>query len=81
MDDNGGMEFNEWFLVGIDAGFCGPILCVQHDGAPMTEAEEQDAEEGGDPCVPMVRVYESVEQRQLVEANHPPSVWRRTNGE
>jgi hypothetical protein len=49
----------EWLQYGIKHGFCSEIVCNTHDGLPSS-GEEEDAEweEGGDPCVPAVRIFE-----------------------
>jgi hypothetical protein len=67
--------FEDWYTTGVEAGYCGAIGCVIHDGVPMTATEEEDDE----PCIPMVRLYEDTATRKAVEANHSPSQWRKTN--
>jgi len=74
------MTFDHWMKIGIEYGFCGPICCITHDGEPLSPDEEQEFEEGGDPCVSMLRVYENIEQKQAIEGNHSPSVWRNLQG-
>ena len=51
------MSFDHWLKYGIDAGFCGEAVCIQHDGTPFTADEADRFEAGDDPCVPMVRVF------------------------
>lgn len=70
------MTYEEWIEAGIKAGFCGPAVCSTHDGIPTTQAEDEEFEEG-DPCVHIVRLYESPEIKAQVEENHAPSVWRK----
>jgi hypothetical protein len=70
------MTYEEWIAAGLEAGFCGPAVCSTHDGVPTTQAEDEEFEEG-DPCVHIVRLYESPEIKAEVEANHAPSVWRK----
>ena len=49
-------EAVEWLQKGIDAGWITDGFCFTHDGDPyMTAEEEQDWEEGGDPCAPVVK--------------------------
>ena len=49
-------EAVEWLQKGIDAGWVTDGFCFTHDGDPyMTAEEEQDWEEGGDPCAPVVK--------------------------
>jgi len=50
------MDFDQWLKYGIDNGFCTDQFCNTHDGFPMSEAEEAEWEEGGDPCAHMVRL-------------------------
>ena len=50
------MSFDHWLKFGIEQGFCGEGLCIQHEGTPFTRDEEQRYENGDDPCVPVVRV-------------------------
>lgn len=70
------MEFEDWLLIGLQAGFCGPAVCSTHDGIPLSDDEVDEFDEG-DPCVHIIRLYADDEQRAAVEAAHPPSVWRR----
>ena len=72
------MTFDEWLAMGYKNGWVGVPLCSTHDGVPMT-ASEEDEFETGDPCIHVLRVYESTDVKTDVEANHSPSVWRRSN--
>jgi hypothetical protein len=71
--------FDEWLQEGLDLKFCGPAICCPHDGLPLTIEEEQEFDDGGDPCFHVLRLYEDEETKLAVEENHPPSVWRATN--
>lgn len=71
------MSYEEWIELGMKEGWCGPPVCSTHDGVPMSEDEEVDFDDGGDPCIHIVRMYESLEIRDAVEENHSPSVWRK----
>jgi hypothetical protein len=73
------MDFDVWMKIGYDAGWCSPPVCFTHDGVPMTASEDEEMTEGNDPCVHIMRFYESPDQKKGCEANHPPSVWRATN--
>lgn len=71
------MEFHEWLKIGIDNSWCGPAVCETHDGIPMSEEEESlFYDEGLDPCIHIIRLYESVPHRMEIELNHSPSQWR-----
>jgi hypothetical protein len=72
-------QFDEWLQEGLTNGFCGPAICYPHDGLPLTEEEDQEYENGGDPCIHILRLYEDKETKQAVEDNHSPSIWRATN--
>lgn len=50
------MTQDEWLTLGIERGFCGRPRCDTHDGADMTEEEKADFEDGGDPCICVVRL-------------------------
>ena len=45
----------------------------------MTLAEEQIEETDGEVCVHIVRLYQDDGERQAVERNHPPTIWRAKN--
>jgi hypothetical protein len=71
------MILEEWVKIGIEHGFCGPIVCANHDGIPSSADEDLDSYNGEDPCVGILRIYESPEHRAAIEENHPPSAWRK----
>lgn len=73
------MTFDEWVKAGFDNGWVGAPICETHDGLPLTEAEDAKFSEGEDPCIHILRLYETVEEKLAVEENHSPSVWRATN--
>lgn len=70
------MEYHEWLKVGLDNGWCGPPVCYTHDGLPATPEEEEEMYEY-DPCIHIIRMYDSDETKMAVEKNHSPSVWRK----
>jgi hypothetical protein len=72
-------DFEEWLAYGHGMGWVGAPLCLMHDGLPMTASEEAEIDDGGDPCVHGLRLYEDETVRQDVESNHAPSVWRASN--
>lgn len=50
-------EVWEWLQVGIDKGWVTEPFCNTHDGDPfMTEEEEKEWEDGGDPCLPVIKI-------------------------
>ena len=72
------MTFEQWLKLGWDNGWVGPDICATHDGLPTSASEETEFETG-DPCIHIVRLYESTDVKRAVEENHGPSVWRATN--
>jgi hypothetical protein len=47
----------DWLTIGIDNGWVSDPFCYTHDGDPyMTEEEEQEWEDGGDPCCPVLKI-------------------------
>lgn len=73
-------DFDTWLKQGYDAGYVGPAVCETHDGLPTSATEDTDAETDGEyPCIHILRLYESAEQKTAVEDNHSPSVWRASN--
>ena len=73
------MTFDEWIKIGYDMGYCSPPVCSTHDGTPTTALEDEQWEEGDDPCLHIVRLYNSIEEKKSVEANYEPANWRASN--
>lgn len=53
-------KLRKWLRVGIENNFCTDIVCMMHDGVPMSEAEDEAMEEGLDPCVFVVRINDEM---------------------
>ena len=51
-----GRSFDQWMTEGINRGFCGPPVCVLHDGVPTTEEEDAALWDGEEPCHHVVRM-------------------------
>lgn len=75
------MTFDEWAQIGVAKGWCGPPVCSTHDGIPTSAGEDEVFDDGDDPCVHIIRLYEDDYVRHSVEKNHSPSVWRKLFGE
>ena len=72
------MTFQEWLEIGIQNSWCGPAVCETHDGLPLSEEEEDEFyEQGLDPCIHVLRLYQSIPHRMSIELNHSPSQWRK----
>ena len=52
------MTIDEWLAIVIKNNWCSDTVCSTHDSLPMTEEEEEAFDEGSDPCVHVVRLYE-----------------------
>jgi hypothetical protein len=51
------MDIFEWVAYGVERGYCTEAVCQTHDGATLSEGEQDGFEEGDDPCVPIVRLW------------------------
>jgi hypothetical protein len=72
-------SFDEWLRFGYNKGWCGPDVCETHDGLPTTDLEDIAFDEGEDPCIHIIRLYEDLNVKAAVEENHSPSKWRASN--
>jgi hypothetical protein len=70
------MTFDEWIRYGLKKKWCSVPLCETHDGLPMTKEEQEAWDEGGDPCVHVIKLYSSPEEKEEAEADFAPSEWR-----
>mgnify|MGYP003339823988 CR=1 FL=1 len=53
-------EFDSWLWSGIDRGWITKPFCMTHDGDPyMTKEEEEQWDEGGDPCCHVVKFIDN----------------------
>ena len=53
-------KFIAWLQEGIDEGWVSAPFCNTHNGDPyMTEEEEQEWENGGDPCLFVVKLLQA----------------------
>ena len=50
-------RFEEWLRTGVEAGWIAYPDCQTHNPTPMTEAEDQEFEDGFDPCIIVARVW------------------------
>lgn len=70
------LSFDDWMAIGISRNWAGPPVCYTHDGLPTAFAEDEEFEEGSDPCLHIIRLYEDEEHKSAVEEAHSPSQWR-----
>lgn len=73
------MRFDDWIKLGWDNGWCGPALCLSHDGFPYSDDEDEELNEGHDPCMHFIRLYENMDHRLGIEMNDGPTNWRASN--
>jgi hypothetical protein len=73
------INFDEWLAYGHGKGWITAAVCLTHDGTPTTASEDEQFENGDDPCIHGLRLLDSPEHRREVELNHGPSVWRASN--
>ena len=53
------MKFEDWAAIGVEQGWISPSFCMTHDGdAYMTNEEEKEWEDGGDPCCVVFKILE-----------------------
>lgn len=72
-------NYYDWVRLSITKGWCGPPICLTHDGIPTTPEQDSQLDEGHDPCINMIRIYEDPLEQLLVEDNHQETVWRKSN--
>lgn len=54
------MTFEEWLKVGRENKWISEPVCETHDGLPLTQTELDAWDEGGDPCIHALRLYQDV---------------------
>jgi hypothetical protein len=53
------IDFDEWVEIGTTNNWITPPFCMTHDGDPyMNAEEEQEWEDGGDPCCPVFKIVQ-----------------------
>ena len=71
------LDFNQWLAIGLHNNWIGPPICYTHDGLPTSQLEDQQYDDGQDPCLHILRLYENDVHRITIEDNHSPSIWRQ----
>jgi len=66
------MTVDEWVQYGLDLGYA-DSYCYLHDSSPMTDEEEEEyVVEGGDPCIPTLRVW--LDQERNLPSSQSPNI-------
>ena len=52
------LDIREWFEYGASKGWVSPPSCYHHDMLPTTEEEDAAMEEGDDPCINILRLWD-----------------------
>ena len=73
----GNLDFDTWMSLGLEKGWVGPPVCLTHDGLPTTPDEDELCEQGDDICIHIIRPYRDKKEKDDIEENHSPSVWRK----
>lgn len=55
------MTFEEWLDYGLSNGYCTTATCYTHNGFELTEEENEEFDNGYDPCIPVVRLWAEAE--------------------
>lgn len=61
------MEFEEWLKIGREKKWISEPVCETHEGLPMTKEELDAWDEGGDPCIHALRLYQADEDFDSAE--------------
>ena len=62
-------DLDEWLDYGKKQGWIVPkIVCQTHDMIPMTERESSEYDDGGEPCIHVIRIFEDeADQREALK--------------
>jgi hypothetical protein len=65
------VKFEDWLAIGREHGLCSPPVCNTHYGAPMSDRELDMWDDGDDPCIHILRLYEDPSMMEEIEKNMP----------
>lgn len=51
-------DIGSWIEIGVSKGWCASPVCSTHDLVEMTDEEDSEFEEGYDPCIHVLRLWE-----------------------
>jgi hypothetical protein len=53
-------DFNDWLALGLEKGWITEPFCNTHEGYQfLTDEQQEEFNEGGDPCVVVIQIKES----------------------
>lgn len=52
------MTYNEWVAYGVNKRWVTLPVCDLHNGYPLTDKEQKDIDEGTDPCIYVMRIWD-----------------------
>jgi hypothetical protein len=73
------MDAEEWLMYGWKQGYCSAPHCAIHDGMFLSVTEEELMDEGSDPCIHVIRLYEDNIELEEIESNNSAATWRASN--
>ena len=67
--ENRNDDLKAWLEYGKQQGWIVPnVVCQTHAPMPMTDEEIQEYDDGGDPCIHVIRIFESeTEQKKALK--------------
>ena len=51
------IDFYDWLRQGVEKGWVSVPYCETHEGAPMSDQEMEDWDDGNDPCIFSIRIW------------------------
>lgn len=66
-------DFSNWLTEGFVNGWISPPACYSHHGVPLTLDEREALDRGEEPCIYLLRVFQSRDERRDVMLNHETS--------
>lgn len=57
-------DMGAWLEIGVEKGWCSFPTCSTHDLLAMTEEEDEMFDDGEDPCIPVVRLWDGEPHEQ-----------------
>lgn len=71
------IDFDAWLQYGRDQRWITVPVCSTHDGIPLTKQEIEQVDNGGDPCIHVLRLCEDASVADEADDDTPQH--RKTN--